>query len=234
MAKHPLSWSEDGVPFSKQFADHFFSQADGRAETDHVFLKGNGLPERWSDAERFSIAELGFGTGLNFLETWRQWTETRTAGCHLSFVSFEGFPLEGAEIKAALAHWPDLKPHCEGLLEHWRQLQPGLNHWKMDEQTQFTLVQADVADGLAMWDGAADAWYLDGFAPARNPDMWSADLMKSVSAHTAGGGTFASYTSAGWVRRNLEEAGFEVNRVPGFGRKRHMITGCKPENPPPS
>ncbi|NNF78599.1 MAG: tRNA (5-methylaminomethyl-2-thiouridine)(34)-methyltransferase MnmD [Rhizobiales bacterium] len=234
MAKHPLSWSENAVPFSERFEDHFFSQIDGRAETGYVFLNGNGLPERWKQAARFTIAELGFGTGLNFLETWRQWAEMRPAGGHLSFVSFEGFPLETEEITVALAPWPELKGHADDLLGHWRQLEAGLNQWQMDAQTQLILVQADVADGLALWDGAADAWYLDGFAPARNPEMWSAELMRGVFAHTAAGGTFASYTSAGWVRRNLETAGFEVNRVPGFGRKRHMITGCKPENPPPS
>ncbi|MCP5080810.1 MAG: tRNA (5-methylaminomethyl-2-thiouridine)(34)-methyltransferase MnmD [Alphaproteobacteria bacterium] len=234
MSKHPLSWSEDAVPYSKQFDDHFFSQVDGRGETGHVFLKGNGLPERWMGATQTTIGELGFGTGLNFLETWRQWTETRPADGHLNFVSFEGFPLKAEEIRAAMAPWPDLKTLCDEELDHWHQLKPGLNQWQMDAQTRLVLVQADVADGLALWEGAADAWYLDGFAPARNPDMWSADLMRGVFARTAPGGSFASYTSAGWVRRNLEEAGFEVNRVPGFGRKRHMITGCKPQNPPPS
>ncbi len=234
MAKHPLSWSEDAVPYSKQFSDHFYSEADGRAETDYVFLQGNALPGRWLEQNTFSIGELGFGTGLNFLESWRQWTQTRKPGGALSFVSFEGYPLEAAEISAAMAKWPELSPYCEGLLSRWADLGPGLNAWQMDDQTRLLLVQAEVVEGLALWDGAADAWYLDGFAPARNPDMWSAEVMQGVFEHTVPGGTFASYTSAGWVRRNLELAGFEVERAPGFGRKRHMIKGCKPRAAPPS
>ena len=229
MAKHPLRWNENAVPFSERFEDHYFSEADGRAETDYVFLKGNGLPERWAGAGRFTIGELGFGTGLNFLETWRQWIATRSGGGHLTFVSFEGFPIEAVDMRTALAPWPVLTPLCDQMLGHWQRFGPGLNRWALDGQTELVLVEAEVADGLDLWNGEADAWYLDGFAPARNPDMWSGDLMKAVSAHTRPGGTFASYTSAGWVRRNLEEAGFEVNRVPGFGRKRHMITGCKPQ-----
>ncbi len=228
MAKHPVSWSEGAVPYSERFADHFYSEADGRAETGHVFLKGNGLPGRWEGRGRFVIAELGFGTGLNFLETWRQWAETRGEGGELCFVSFEGFALAGDEIAAAMGRWPDLAPYRDRLLEHWPDLEPGQNSWQMDAQTELQVINAEVATGLASWRGMADAWYLDGFAPARNPEMWSADLMQAVFDHARPGASFASYTSAGWVRRNLEAAGFEVNRVPGFGRKRHMIRGCKP------
>lgn len=234
MAKHPLSWSENEVPYSERFADHFYSEADGRAETEHVFLKGNGLPERWQDRDTFVIAELGFGTGLNFLETWRQWSETRGEGGQLRFVSFEGFPLAGDEIAAAIGKWPDLQAYCAQLVDRWAELTPGANGWQMDAQTELKVINAEVGEGLASWQGLADAWYLDGFAPARNPEMWAADLMQAVFDHARPGASFASYTSAGWVRRNLEAAGFEVRRVPGFGRKRHMITGAKPRNGAPS
>ncbi|MEM1200815.1 MAG: tRNA (5-methylaminomethyl-2-thiouridine)(34)-methyltransferase MnmD [Pseudomonadota bacterium] len=227
MPNHPLSWSEEDVPFSERFADHFYSAADGRAETAYVFLQGNDLPARWSEGGAFTIGELGFGTGLNFLETWRQWVGARQPEGQLTFVSFEGYPLTSDEMATALARWPDLHTLAEPLLVHWTALESGLNTWQMDAQTQLTVVQAEVLDGMAAWNGKADAWYLDGFAPARNPDMWSEDLMQAVADHARPGASFASYTSAGWVRRNLEAAGFEVERVPGFGRKRHMIRGSK-------
>ncbi len=215
------------MPFSERFADHFYSEADGRAETAYVFLQGNDLPARWGAARAFTIGELGFGTGLNFLETWRQWIAARRPEGELIFVSFEGYPLARTEMATALARWPDLQPLAVRLLEHWDTLKRGLNIWQMDAETQLIVVHAEVLDGMAAWDGQADAWYLDGFAPARNPDMWSEELMQAVGEHARPGASFASYTSAGWVRRNLEAAGFAVERVPGFGRKRHMIKGTK-------
>ncbi|MEM8687751.1 MAG: tRNA (5-methylaminomethyl-2-thiouridine)(34)-methyltransferase MnmD [Pseudomonadota bacterium] len=227
MPDHPLSWSEGDVPFSERFADHFYSEADGRAETAYVFLQGNDLPQRWGMQSAFTIGELGFGTGLNFLETWRQWIAARCPNGRLTFVSFEGYPLAHSEMAIALARWPDLQPLAIRLLGQWETLQMGLNSWQMDEQTRLIVIQAEVLEGMAAWDGQADAWYLDGFAPARNPEMWSEALMGAVARRARPGASFASYTSAGWVRRNLEAAGFEVERVPGFGRKRHMIRGTK-------
>lgn len=234
MANHPVKWSEGAVPFSEQFSDHFYSEADGRAETEYVFLQGNGVADRWQAPKPFTVAELGFGTGLNFLTTWNQWIQARDPNGHLTFVSFEGYPLSVEEIGTAISRWPDLTASCQTLQTHWSRLTPGKNDWQMDAQTRLVLVCAEVTEGLRSWDGAADAWYLDGFAPARNPDMWSEELMAEVFNHTAPGGSFASYTSAGWVRRNLEQAGFEVKRSKGFGRKRHMIAGCKQLAAPPS
>ena len=227
MSDHPLSWSDGAVPFSERFSDHFYSETDGRAETVHVFLEGNDLPARWSQGGPFTIGELGFGTGLNFLETWRQWERARRPDGQLTFVSFEGFPLANCELNKAMVRWPDLQPFMERVLPCWETLEAGLNRWQMDDQTRLIVVQADVLDGLASWKGAADAWYLDGFAPARNPEMWSEELMQAVAGRSWPGASFASYTAAGWVRRNLQAAGFEVERVPGFGRKRHMIRGYK-------
>ena len=222
---HKIVWSEDAVPFSEQFGDHFYNQSDGRAETQHVFLAGNRLPERWGEGGEFSIAELGFGTGLNFLETWRQWTDHRRPGQHLTYTSFEGYPLTGEEIATAMGNWPDLCAFLECLLASWANLRAGSNTWELDGQTTLTVVHDEVSAGLASWTAKADAWYLDGFSPALNPDMWGAEVMQEVADHTLPGGTMASYTSAGWVRRNLAEAGFEVRKVPGYGRKREMITG---------
>lgn len=215
---------EGGHPVSKLFDDPFYSTVDGRREVDHVFLAGNRLPERWREAEHFSIAELGFGTGLSFLQTWHIWRQHRRTGQKLRFTSFEAYPLTLDAIAQALANWPGLEPLAVELLGHWLSEKPGAV-WPMDAQTTLQLVIGDARETLPVWAGAADAWYLDGFSPARNPQMWEAELMAAVAAHTSLAGSVASYTSAGWVRRNLQAAGFSVEKRPGFGSKREMISG---------
>ncbi|WP_421849188.1 tRNA (5-methylaminomethyl-2-thiouridine)(34)-methyltransferase MnmD [Oricola sp.] len=220
-----VSWLDGDMPFSDSFGDHFYSRRDGRAECGHVFLAGNGLPERWEAANRFTVGELGFGTGLNFLETWRLWRETRTNDGTLEFVSFEAFPMKADFIRRAIGSWPELGGLLDLLLQRWSELAVKPAAWRLDEQTSLRVVVGDALSGLGNWDGMADAWYLDGFAPARNPDMWSAELMRAVARHTRPGGTFASYTAAGWVRRNLDAAGFDVEKAPGHGGKREMIRG---------
>ncbi len=213
---------------SELFDDPFYSRNDGRAEAVHVFLEGNGLPERWADHDCFSIAELGFGTGLNFLETWRQWIVTRRTGQRLVFTSFEAYPLAYRDIERALGVWDDgLGPLADEMLRCWKGSQQGRRRWRMDEQTELVVVDGEAERGVAGWDGFADAWYLDGFSPAKNPGMWSAPLMREVFEHTAVGGGFATYTAAGWVRRNLVSAGFEVSKRPGFAGKREMAVGKK-------
>lgn len=213
------------MPFSETFGDHFYAREDGRAETAHVFLGQNGLPERWKTGSDFVIGELGFGTGLNFLETWRQWIETRSETGTLTFATFEAFPMERNAIEKAISRWPELAGLCARLIETWDSLSGQPQRWQMDGQTVLEVHVGEALSGVATWSGAADAWYLDGFAPSRNPDMWSAELMQAVHDHTRAGGTFASYTAAGWVRRNLQAAGFTVEKIAGHGAKRDMIRG---------
>ncbi len=222
---HALDWSQEGVPQSRIFDDPFYSRNDGRAETTYVFLDGNGLPGRWAGAATFSVGELGFGTGLNFLETWRAWNECREPGQVLLFTSFEKFPLQGDEITRAISVWPELAPLCDALVERWQVAGALGQVWQLDYQTRLQIVVGDALEGLSNWVGAADAWYLDGFSPAKNPDMWEADLMQAVFDHTVAGGTFATYTAAGWVRRNLQAAGFEITKRPGHAGKREMMVG---------
>ncbi len=224
---HAVAWDAASSPFSEEFGDHFFSADGGLEECRHVFLDGNGLPDRWVGKSVFSIAELGFGTGLNFLETWRHWIKARRDGQHLTFTSFEAFPLETQDIRRALSVWPDLSLLSGRLLECWPDLGEGPTSWAMDGQTTLSVVHAPALDGVQCWEGQADAWYLDGFSPAKNPDMWSATLMHLVYEQTKPEGTFATYTVAGWVRRNLQAAGFDITKKPGFGRKREMMTGMK-------
>ena len=221
-----LEWHED-MPYSTEFGDYYYSRADGRAECRHVFLSGNGLPERWVEQPRFTIAELGFGTGLNFIETWHRWQTRHPTGGHLTFVSFERFPMRADEMRRALGAWPELMPGAKALIDAWPAQPSGSIQLRPEDTVTLTVHIGDARTLLTAWDGLADAWYLDGFAPDRNPELWSADLMRDVHAHTAPGGTFATYSAAGWVRRNLETAGFTVHKAPGFAGKRDMSRGAR-------
>ena len=209
-----LEWRDGAVPVSVRFDDPYFSLDNGLAETRHVFLGGNDLPARFCDG--FAIAELGFGTGLNFLTTWAAWRAADAPG-RFQFTSFEAYPMERADMAAALAAFPELAELAGALVE-------GLDAQGCAEfpDASLRVVSGDARDALPAWEGQADAWYLDGFSPAKNPEMWGPELMADVARHTARQGTAATYTAAGFVRRGLDAAGFEVTRVPGFGRKRHM------------
>ncbi|WP_415154835.1 tRNA (5-methylaminomethyl-2-thiouridine)(34)-methyltransferase MnmD [Maritalea sp.] len=219
-----LDWHENDMPFSRAFDDHFYSRADGRLECDHVFLKGNAVQNRWQTGADFAIGELGFGTGLNLLETWRQWIELRQPGQRLMFTSFELYPMDANEISRAIARWPMLHGLCEQLLSLWPQALLG-NVIALDAQTSFQLLVGDVREQLPRWANRADAWFLDGFAPSKNPQMWEQDLMQVLAGKTRQEGTFATYTVAGWVRRNLAAAGFEVKKCPGHAGKNQMTRG---------
>ena len=222
-----LEWENECVPYSKTYGDHFYSQNNGREECRHVFINGNNLPLRLAVTKEFTIAELGFGTGLNFLETWDFWRKIRSGDQKLRFVSFERHPLDVASMKLALTPWPELESLSQLLQDAWANKSDEPKEWQMDQQTTLQVYFVDAKDGLNDWQNKADAWYLDGFSPMKNPEMWSQELMKNVFEHTCENGTFATYTSAGWVRRNLVDAGFTVSRVPGHGKKRHMSAGVK-------
>jgi tRNA U34 5-methylaminomethyl-2-thiouridine-forming methyltransferase MnmC len=213
---HPeLSWRDGVIPVATRFDDPYFSLAGGLDETRHVFLDGNGLPGRFRDG--FQIAELGFGTGLNLLAT----VLAHEHAGHVHYTSFEAFPLPADDIARALGAFLDLARIAPEFL---RQVASGATRLHFPNLTA-TLVLGDARDTLPRWEGRADAWFLDGFSPAKNPELWSPDLMAEVARHTAPGGTFATYTAAGHVRRALADAGFAVERRPGFGRKRHMTVG---------
>ncbi|NSY39972.1 tRNA (5-methylaminomethyl-2-thiouridine)(34)-methyltransferase MnmD [Leisingera sp. ANG59] len=209
-----LSWRDGTVPVSEQFDDPYFSIQDGLAEAEQVFLAGNGLPERFMPG--FQIAELGFGTGLNMLAAWRAWEQAGQEG-QLRFTSFEAFPMAPADIAKALEAFPAVAPWGERFLAKWQ----GSGACDLGS-LQLEVIQGDARMSLPEWTGQADAWFLDGFSPAKNPELWEEALMARVAARTAPGGTAATYTAAGFVRRGLEAAGFEVTRIPGYGRKRHM------------
>ena len=213
--KADIEWRETGVPVSVQFDDPYYSLDDGLAETRHVFLDGNGLPARFADG--FQVAELGFGTGLNFLVTLAAWRAAGVTGT-LRFTSFEAFPMDGAQMRRALAAFEGLPVGVFDGVDVLPEVLRG-------EDYELRVVIGDARQTLPTWAGRANAWYLDGFSPAKNPELWGDALLAQVGAHTAKGGTVATYTAAGFVRRGLAAAGFEVERVAGYGRKRHMTRG---------
>lgn len=223
-----LTWRDGDMPYSTAFDDHFYCQSDGRLECGHVFLAGNGLPERWVRPGTFRIGELGFGTGLNACETWRHWKATRPADGRLHFVSFELFPMKGEDLSRALSRWPEIEAERQALVALWPDRPQGTVELALDEQTQLTVMCGEALSRLSASPLAFDAWYLDGFAPARNAAMWSVELMGEVFAHTVPGGRFSTYAAAGFVRRNLFAAGFAVERRPGFAGKREMLCGQRP------
>lgn len=223
----PLEWRDGDMPYSQAFGDHFYCQTDGRLECGHVFLAGNGLPERWTGKDNFRIGELGFGTGLNFAETWRQWKAHRQSGQHLNFISFELYPMRPQEIDRALSHWPQIDAERQALTVLWPGQPQGTVTLALDEQTTLSVVCGPAIDGVAAAEPGFDAWYLDGFAPSRNADMWSEELMRLICEKTLSGGSFATYAAAGFVRRNLMAAGFAVERRKGFAGKREMLCGVK-------
>ena len=213
-----VNWHETGVPVSALFDDPYFSLGDGLAESRHVFLDGNGLPERFRDG--FHVAELGFGTGLNALATLLAWQRSGSEG-RFYFTSFEVFPMDVEDMERALAVWPELSRLSAHLLAAW-----GRNDRIVEiDAMRLEVIVGDARETLPNWTHQADAWYLDGFSPAKNPEMWGREIMNNVQKHTAPGGTVATYSAAGAVRQNLADAGFEVERKPGFGRKRHMTVG---------
>jgi len=222
-----LRW-KDGQPWSAQFDDRYFSADSGIDETRHVFLQGNRLAERFAalaGGQVFAIGETGFGTGLNFLCAWQLFEQAAPAGAALEFHSVEAHPLDTHSLRAALALWPSLQSQAQALCAAWPGAVPGRHRLDFG-RVQLRLDIDDVAAALPRWAARRiDAWFLDGFAPSKNPAMWSDTVLVEVARTTRPGSSFATYTSAGWVRRGLQRAGFQPQRVPGFGNKRQMLVG---------
>lgn len=236
-----LAWSEDGQPLSSEFDDVYFSKANGLEETRYVFLHHNRLRERWLQLPtggHFVTAETGFGTGLNFLAAWQLWRETAPNTATLHFISVEKHPVSRADLQTALALWPEL----QGLAQELTKLYPAelngdFHHLQFDNQrVRLTLIIGDATQGFdQLLRGAhpsqqlpqrgIDAWFLDGFAPAKNPDMWQPELFKLIHKLSAPQATAATFTAAGIVKRGLKENGFDIEKVEGFGHKRDMIRG---------
>jgi tRNA 5-methylaminomethyl-2-thiouridine biosynthesis bifunctional protein len=224
-----LIWTDEGAPRSGRFEDVYFSQQDGLAESRAVFLAGCGLPDAWAARTRFTVAELGFGTGLNIAALLDLWRRTRPPGGRLSIFSVEGFPLDRDEAARALATWPELADAARALLDTWPAATPGFHRLDLPGfDATLDLAVGDVAWALTQWTGRADAWFLDGFAPSTNPAMWSDTVLDGIAARSAPGARIATFTVAGAVRRGLAERGFTVDKRPGHGRKRERLEARAP------
>ena len=240
-----LEWDAEGQPISAQFGDVYFSRANGLEETRHVFLQHNQLQERWKalqNGDHFTIAETGFGSGLNFLAAWELWLATAPKNAQLHFVSVEKFPLNKQDLTRALSLWPELSTLSQQLIEHYPVfVGTGFHRLGfMAGRIKLTLIIDDASEGLgkllasrnpqfARYSELVDAWFLDGFSPAKNPQMWNEELFACIRDLSQVNATAATFSAAAVVKQGLAYAGFSVQKVPGFGRKREMVKAIKPE-----
>lgn len=227
-----IEW-RDGVPCSTRFDDVYFSRDDGLEEARHVFIRHNQLADRFSQVpagSSFVIAETGFGTGLNFLATWQAWEAAKPGdNACLHFVSAERYPLDRKDLRQALSLWPELEDYAAELIEHYPPPVQGTHRLVLaGGRIRLTLFFGDVLDAWRELDFLADAWFLDGFAPAKNPGMWSEAAISALKNHSRPGTTMATFTAVGDVRRLLVNAGFSMRKTPGFGHKLEMLSGELP------
>lgn len=224
-----LEWRDNGQPVSSQYNDIYFSTESGLEETFHTFIKPNRLPERFSrlnTGECISIAETGFGTGLNFLCVWQLFDELATDGSRLHFISTEKHPLKQDDFQRALTLWPELKKQASELAGLYLPACQGQQHFVFaNGRVRLTLLTGDVLDTLSDFSGKVDAWFLDGFAPSKNPDMWRSELFDIMAHKSHSQTTYATFTAARIVRDHLIRSGFSVEKVPAFGKKRDMLRG---------
>jgi tRNA 5-methylaminomethyl-2-thiouridine biosynthesis bifunctional protein len=225
--------NQAGLIFGDDFDDSYFSRDNGLEETRTVFLGGCGLPEAWSGRQSFVIGELGFGTGLNILATWDLWKKNRPLGGVLHIVTVEGFLLDASVAQASHQMWPELAQLSDQLIAKWPTRSYGAQRiWFPDDGLCITFLIGPCEDVLARMDFCADCWFLDGFSPARNPDMWSSGVFAQVARLSAPGARLATYSVAGHVRAGLAEVGFDVTRAPGFGTKRQRLEAVFGGTPP--
>ncbi|MCA6307338.1 MAG: tRNA (5-methylaminomethyl-2-thiouridine)(34)-methyltransferase MnmD, partial [Phenylobacterium sp.] len=225
----PIEWTEDGRPRSSLYGDAYFGADDGLSESRAVFLEGCDLPAAWAGRRSFTVAELGFGTGLNILALLDLWRREGPQGGRLHLFSVEAHLMPREDAERALAAWPELAPLAALLLAQWPGKRRGFHRIDLPEsRASLDLALMEVGEALAQWEGRADAWFLDGFAPALNPDMWRDEVLQAVAARSAPGARAATFTVAGQVRHGLAAAGFEVRRAPGHGRKRERLEAILP------
>jgi len=223
-----VTW-QDGVLRSAQYGDIYFSQEGGLAESRAVFLQGCGLPDAWQGRKRFTVAELGFGTGLNIAALLDLWSRTRPKDGMLHIFSVEAHPMAREDAARALAGSPEIADAAQALLSVWPGVRRGFHRMELPAfGAILDLAVMEVGEALEQWQGAADAWFLDGFSPAANPAMWREEVISLVAARSAPGARLATFTVAGAVRRGLEAHRFEVARKPGYGRKRERLEARLP------
>ena len=235
--KADLVWEKKCHPHSLRFDDHYYSLVNGLDESTHVFIKGNNLEYRWQQLlndQTFTIMETGFGSGLNFLVTWQLWNRLNiNKSNHLHFISVEAYPMSSEQLAKSLLNWKDLLTDLpKKLIKQYPPLVIGEHQLNFTtDNVTLTLIFSDISELITSLHsksfGVIDAWYLDGFAPSKNPDMWQCDLFKQMYKSSGNHSTVATYSVAGIVRRGLTDAGYTICRKPGFGTKREMLTAWK-------
>ena len=216
---------KDGVPYSAAYGDIYHSADGGPGQSHHVFLQGCGLPQAWAARTAFVVLETGFGTGLNFLTTWAAWRDDPARPARLHFLSVEKHPFNAGDLAQLHAQWPEFSMLSSELLANWPTLTPGFHRIPLDGgRVQLTLMLGDALDCLPQVQADVDAFYLDGFAPDCNVDLWQARLFDELARLASPGATAATYTVAAPVRQGLVEAGFVCDKRTGYGRKRHCLS----------
>ncbi|MFR0716595.1 bifunctional tRNA (5-methylaminomethyl-2-thiouridine)(34)-methyltransferase MnmD/FAD-dependent 5-carboxymethylaminomethyl-2-thiouridine(34) oxidoreductase MnmC [Enterobacterales bacterium BD_CKDN230030183-1A_HGKHYDSX7] len=224
-----IDWDDQGRPHSRQYDDVYFSKNEGTEETRHVFLDQTGLAERFANLAPHTslvIGETGFGTGMNFFCAWQLFAERAPNEARLHFVSVEKFPLAPDDLARAVRLWPELSAFSEPLLAQYVAVHPGFQQFTFDQgRVTLTLLVGDVLEQLPQLDARIDVWFLDGFAPAKNPDMWTPELFAQLARLSRPGTALGTFTTTGWVRRGLIDAGFRMKKVPGIGKKWEVMSG---------
>jgi len=232
-----LDWADEANPRSIKFDDIYYSTAGAAAESTHVFLNGTALTARWQDCKEtpslYSIAEIGFGSGLNFLNAWQLWQQSTQKPSRLHYIAFEKYPLKKTDLCRLLSNWPSLSCQVTELLKHYPEHACVSHRLTIAEDVTLDLHFGDALRRLKTIDrtigSGVDSWFLDGFSPRLNPDLWQDALIKQMARLSLPGATVASYSAAGFIRRQLRDAGFKVQRQPGYGKKRHMTTAVFPD-----
>lgn len=222
-----LDW-KDGTPFSKQFGDVYFQVEDGLNESRYVFLESSRLRDRLTDDSNspLTVVETGFGSGLNFITTYQAWMELPPPKRPLEFISFEAYPMAPDDLETAYKQWPELKTISQKVREQYPEPLRGTHTLEFEHgQVKLTLVFGVLVESLSNYDFYADAWYLDGFAPSSNETMWQETLFQYMGNHSNPEATVSTFTAAGFVKRGLQNAGFDIQKVKGFGKKREMLSG---------
>lgn len=224
-----IDWDDQGRPHSRQYDDVYFAINEGIDETLHVFIEQNHLRQRFAELQPHAclvIGETGFGTGMNFFCAWQLFAELAPAEARLHFVSVEKYPLARDDLARAMQLWPELAAFTQPLLEQYVAIHPGFQQFSLaGGRVTLTLMIGDALEQLPQLDARIDAWFLDGFAPAKNPDMWTPELFAQLARLSHPGTTLGTFTTTGWVRRSLIEAGFTMKKVPGIGKKWEVMHG---------
>lgn len=223
----PVTWKNKNTPVSTEYGDVYFSADNGIQESQYVFIDSNNLAARFSNTNSFNIAETGFGTGLNLALACKLWDSLSQPNSTLFITTFEKYPLALEDINKAADNWPELDLFYSRFLPMYTSLKPGCNIIEIKElRTVINIIIGDINDTItSLASTFVDCWFLDGFAPSVNPQMWTDTVISNVARSAKAGSTFSTFTAAGDVRRALIKHGFTVQKKTGFGKKREMIFG---------